>query len=172
MKHIRTLTVGATTLVVLGGGLLGWHVYLDRTEYRPPAVSLSHGECEGTLDDPGFAALLGATPRVFVDTDFRTGTTDLKPRLRCSVQGQGERRVLAYAFNTDEATVTAPGEATFTCTLNGKAELYWAALRPDRQFPQADLPAPDRRDALLTGFARKAAGKLGCANGAESFTIT
>ncbi|MFF2143579.1 hypothetical protein [Kitasatospora sp. NPDC058190] len=158
------------TVLALGGGLLGWHLYLDRTEYRPSAVSLSHGECEGTLGDPGIAAMLGHTPRVFVETGLHIPDRGIKPSLRCTVEGQGGRTLYALAVSVDRPTDLEDGQATFNCTLKGKAEPYRASLRVGR-LPQADTPARVRADELVTGFAARAAEKLGCANGAESLTV-
>ncbi|WBP87747.1 hypothetical protein [Kitasatospora cathayae] len=171
MTRTGPLTAGATALLLLGGGLLGWHLYLDHTEYRPPAVALSHGECQGTLDDPGITALLGSTPRVFVDTGVRPATPDLKPGLVCTVQGQGQRLLFASVLSAGDANGTEDGEAAFGCTLNGKAEPYRARLRVDRNFPPTAIPDQEHRAELVTGFAKRAAEKLGCANGAESLTV-
>ncbi|MFJ6379991.1 hypothetical protein ACIQI7_08305 [Kitasatospora sp. NPDC092039] len=169
MKRFRLVIAGSTALL-LGGGLLGWHVYLDRTGYRPPAVNLSHGECRGTLDAPGFAALLGHTPRVFVETGFRVPARDGVPGLDCRVEGQGGRVLQVMAAGAAYPGNGLDGEVSFGCTLNGKNEPYRAALRFSPDFPSADRPDQVHVTELLTGFAVRAAQELGCANGAESVT--
>ncbi|MET8629262.1 hypothetical protein ABZW30_36945 [Kitasatospora sp. NPDC004669] len=105
-----------------------------------------------------------------METGLHIPDRGVKPSLRCTVEGQGGRTLYAPAVSVDFATDREAGQATFNCTLLGKAEPYRAALRVGR-FPQADVPARERADELVTGFAERAAVKLGCANGAESLTV-
>ncbi|MFE4971002.1 hypothetical protein ACFRAR_02650 [Kitasatospora sp. NPDC056651] len=168
MKRFRLVIAGSTALL-LGGGLLGWHVYLDQSRYRPPAVALSHGECRGTLDAPGFSALLGHTPRVFVETGFRPSTRDTTPGMDCRIEGQGGRVLQVMANSATYPGNGLDGEVAFGCTLNDKVEPYRAALRFGK-VPSADIPDRKHVTELLTGFAQRAAQELGCAGGAESVT--
>nr|BFD92505.1 hypothetical protein KitaXyl93_38650 [Kitasatospora sp. Xyl93] len=170
VKHPRALTAGGTALL-LGGGLLGWHVYLDRTEYRPPAVSLSHGECRGLLDDPGIAGLLGRAPRVHATTEYRPATDGTKPSLRCRISGADGRTLTADA---EPGTVGAGGDglgaAAFGCAVNGRTEPYRAVLRITGKdgAPLPDGPGRERMGRLASGFAQRAAERqLGCTGGAE-----
>ncbi|MEU9076941.1 hypothetical protein ACFYUY_29505 [Kitasatospora sp. NPDC004745] len=172
MRHPRPLTAGLTALL-LGGGLLGWHAYLDRTGYRPPAVSLSHDECRGALADPGVAELLGRTPRVFANTRYLAPQPDSRPVLDCDVTGQGGRTL--FASVTDGAggiSGDGIGVAVFGCTLNGRTEPYQAVLRlTEDGVRPAGGPGRERMGELVTGFAERAAATFGCAGGAGSLTV-
>ncbi|MFI2608083.1 hypothetical protein [Kitasatospora sp. NPDC018619] len=170
MRRPRALAAGGTALL-LGAGLLGWHVYLDRTAYRPPAVALSHGECRGLLDDPGIAALLGRAPRVFATTEYLPAADGAKPSLHCRISGEDGRSLTADAGTTAVGTGGAGvGAASFGCSLNGRTELYLAVLRVTGKDGAAfaDGPGRARMGELAGGFARRAAERqLGCAGGAE-----
>ncbi|WP_153882793.1 hypothetical protein [Streptomyces sp. CB01881] len=87
-------------LVLLGGGLAGWHAYLDAAADHPPAVSLSHGECRGALADERIGRLLGAARTVRVESDYRPAEAGRPPRLRCFAAGQGEH---ALSFEVEAA---------------------------------------------------------------------
>ncbi|MFJ5119653.1 hypothetical protein [Kitasatospora sp. NPDC088548] len=114
------LAVPAALLLVLGGGLFGWHRHLDAVEDRPPAVDLSHGECRGALDGPGFTGLLGATHRVRVETQYRPGDAKSATVLACVVTGPGGRTL----------TVTARGAATEAERDRDEAASARADFRP------------------------------------------
>ncbi|MFJ9693738.1 hypothetical protein [Kitasatospora sp. NPDC101183] len=167
MKHPRTVVAGVTALA-LGGGLLGWHVYLDRTSYRPAAVQLGHGECLGLLDDPSLPDLLGGQPRVRVRTDHRdTGS----PTVTCSVTGAGGRRLTAEASpGPARRGGDGVGSASFVC---GDAR-YHALVRltgpDDRLLP--DGPDSSRMAELARDFARRAAERpLHCPGGPEGLAV-
>ncbi|MEV8322363.1 hypothetical protein [Kitasatospora sp. NPDC056731] len=173
MKHSGPLIAGGTALL-LGSGLLGWHLYLDHTEYRPPAVELSHGECKGALADPDVAELLGGTPRVFVSTRYRSAQPNSPAALDCTLTGE-RGRVLLAAVTKGSAAASGDnaGAVAFTCTLNGTTTPYRASLRlTDKTLHATDSPSPARMGELATGFARRTAETFGCANGAESLTTS
>lgn len=174
MKHPRALIAGGAALL-LGGGLLGWHVYLDRTSYRPPAVTLSHGECRGLLDDPGVAEVLGGAPRVFVRTDYRTADERNPASVRCSVNGEDGRLLTAEAaFGVAPRGGDSAGAVSFECTLDGKRTGYRAVVTLTGKDGKvlADGPGRARMNGLARGFAERAAGKqLGCAGGAEQLDV-
>ncbi|CAM5583094.1 hypothetical protein BOQ63_002530 (plasmid) [Streptomyces viridifaciens] len=171
MRHPRALIAGGAALL-LGAGLLGWHVYLDQTSYRPPAVTLSHGECRGLLDDPGVAEVLGGAPRVSVRTDYRTADETNPASVRCSVNGEDGRLLTAEAaFGAVLPGGNSAGAIGFACTLDGKPTGYRAVVTLTGKDGKvlADGPGRARMNELARGFAERAAGKqLGCAGGAES----
>ncbi|MFE7527249.1 hypothetical protein ACFU7Y_16220 [Kitasatospora sp. NPDC057542] len=170
MKRSQALLAGGTALL-LGGGLLGWHLYLDHTEYRPPAVALSHGECRGLLDDPGIAELLGRAPRVFATTEYVPATAEAKPSLHCRISGEDGRSLAADAeFGDVRSGGDSLGAAAFGCSVNGRTEVYRAVLRitAKGRKPFPDGPGRERMGELASGFAKRAAEQqLGCAGGAE-----
>jgi hypothetical protein len=186
--------VAAAVLLVLGGGLFGWHQYLDADEARPPAVSLSHGECQGLLDDPRFGATLSSARTVSV----RSQSTRVQPsdslNLSCSVRGQG-RRTLAVttagwasdAERIHEEGLRVPqdflafpqGEADahvavvrFTCVTKSPTDgtertwYYLATLNlTDSGDKSYQGPGGATTAELVVAFARRAAAKpLGCTN--------
>ncbi|MFE4396191.1 MULTISPECIES: hypothetical protein [Streptomycetaceae] len=174
MKHPRALIAGGSALL-LGGGLLGWHLYLDHTAYRPPAVALSHGECRGLLDDPAVTGLLGGAPRVFVETTYRAATPDAPASVRCSVNGGDGRLLTAEAsFGGVLSGGDSLGAVGFECTVDGRRTGYRAVLRltgkDGKLLP--DGPGRKRMGEAARGFAERAAGQqLGCAGGAERLDV-
>ncbi|MBD0674090.1 hypothetical protein [Streptomyces sp. CBMA156] len=173
MKHPRALTAGGAALL-LGGGLLGWHLYLDHTAYRPPAVALSHGECLGLLDDPDVTALLGGAPRVYVQTDHRTADATAPASVRCSVNGEGGLLLTAEASVGAELTGgDSRGAANFDCVLDGRSTGYRAVVRLTGKDGRAlaDEPGRRRMGRLAGGFAERAGKQLGCAGGAERLDV-
>ncbi|WP_406200940.1 hypothetical protein OH807_20610 [Kitasatospora sp. NBC_01560] len=167
-RSALTAAGAAGVVVLLGGGLLGWHHHLDATEHRPPAVSLANGECRGALADPGFAGLLGATGRVRVDTQYRPADEKQGPVLLCVVYGAGHR-VLTVAALGPGTDAPAPGgtvgTARFGCATAGRTEPYTVTVR---LTGSNDTPGAARMTALADTFARAAAGPgaLACAAGA------
>ncbi|MGW3073672.1 MULTISPECIES: hypothetical protein [unclassified Kitasatospora] len=174
MRHPRALTAGGAALL-LGGGLLGWHLYLDHTSYRPPAVTLSHGECRGLLDDPDVARVLGGAPRVYVRTDYRTADETNPASVRCSVNGEDGRLLTAEAsFGVVLPGGDSAGAVDFECTLDGKRTGYRAVVTLTGKDGKAvaDGPGRERMGRIAGGFAERAAGKqLGCAGGAERLQV-
>ncbi|MFJ6769685.1 hypothetical protein ACIQOV_01660 [Kitasatospora sp. NPDC091257] len=174
MKRSQALLAGGTALL-LGGGLLGWHLYLDHGAYRPPAVSLSHGECRGLLDDPAVAELLGRAPRVFAVTEYTSATAEVKPSLHCRISGEDGRSLTADAeFGDVRSGGDTLGAAAFGCSVNGRTEAYRAVLRitvkDGGHLP--DGPGRKRMGELAGGFAERAAERqLGCAGGAERLEV-
>ncbi|MCG6494822.1 hypothetical protein [Kitasatospora sp. A2-31] len=168
-SELSPALVTAGLIVLLGGGLLGWHRYLDASEHRPPAVDLAHGECMSTLADPAFAGLLGATQRVRLDTQYRPGDDKSGPVLICVVQGGGGRTLTASALGLADGA-PAPGDtvgtARFDCGPAGRTRPYLATVRltGDTDHPVAG-PGATRMAELAAVFARAAAGTqaLDCA---------
>ncbi|MEU3570994.1 hypothetical protein AB0E96_21620 [Kitasatospora sp. NPDC036755] len=173
MKHPRALVAGGAALL-LGGGLFGWHLYLDHTSYRPPAVALSHGECRGLLDDPAVPGVLGGAPRVYVRTDFRAATGTEPASVRCSVNGEGGRLLTVEAgFGVVlSGAGGSAGAVDFQCALDGRSTGFRAVARLTGKDGKAlaDGPGRERMGGLAKGFAERAASALGCANGAEAVT--
>ncbi|MGW3039807.1 hypothetical protein ACWC9T_07070 [Kitasatospora sp. NPDC001159] len=174
MRHPRAVIAGGAALV-LGGGLLGWHVYLDHTAYRPPAVTLSHGECLGLLDDPEVAELLGGAPRVYAETDYRTANGTTTPSVRCSVNGKGGRLLIAeVSSGYVRSGGDSVGAVSFGCSLDGRGSGYRAVVKlTDKNGALfEDGPGRERMGELASGFAKRAAEKqLGCADGAEQLDV-
>ncbi|MFJ9844347.1 hypothetical protein ACIRYZ_28610 [Kitasatospora sp. NPDC101155] len=181
-------------MLVLGAGLIGWHRHLDQGVKHPPAVDLSHGECRGTLDDPRFAASLGSTRQVRVDTTFLAGRTHLPDLLACSVDGEHQRdlsvRVDGASDEKDQTTLErkeVPEDAQafpggegddraavvrFTCVAGSPTDgtqrtWYYVATAAVQNARGNSDPAPGRQKTaeLAVAFAHRAAEKaLGCTN--------
>ncbi|MEY9943256.1 hypothetical protein [Kitasatospora sp. GAS1066B] len=184
----------AAVPLVLAGGLFGWHQYLDAHEARPPAVSLSHGECQGLLDDPRFGATLGSARTVSVHSQSTKGQPSDPLSLSCSVQGSGRRTltVTAAGWATDPERVheeygQAPsdflkfpdgegdarvGVVRFTCVTKSPADgteqtwYYLATLNlKDPGDKSYQGPGGPTTAELVVAFARQAATKpLACTN--------
>ncbi|GAB2691779.1 hypothetical protein [Kitasatospora kifunensis] len=191
---VRRAGAVAAVPLILGGGLFGWHQYLDADETRPPAVSLSHGECQGLLDDPRFGATLGAARTVSVHSQSIQAQSTDPLTLSCSVQGAGRRTltVTAAGWATDPERVheeygQAPrdflsfpeGEADahvgvvrFTCVTKSPADgtertrYYLATLSlTDSGDKSYQGPGGATTAELVVAFARRAAAKpLACTN--------
>ncbi|WP_316522017.1 hypothetical protein [Kitasatospora brasiliensis] len=174
MKHPRAVIAGGAALL-LGGGLLGWHLYLDHTAYRPPTVALTHGECGGLLDGPEVAKVLGGAPRVYVHTEFRKADETTPASIRCSVNGEDGRLLIAEAsFGGVRAGGDSLGAAEFQCTLDGKGTGYRAVVELNGANGQllADGPGRELMGKVAGGFAERAARtRLGCTGGAEQLTV-
>ncbi|MFI9159345.1 hypothetical protein [Kitasatospora aureofaciens] len=194
VKGLRWTAGSAAVVVVLGGSLFGWHRHLDRGVQYPPAVDLSHGECRGTLDDPRFAATLGSTRQVRVDTTFIAGGSTLPDILSCFVEGEHRRdlsvRVSGAGDEQDRSTLErkdVPADAQsfpageagdgaavvrFTCVTRSGADgkeltWYYTATAAVQNAGGNSDPAPGRQKTaeLAVAFAHRAAEKaLGCTN--------
>ncbi|MEU8924286.1 hypothetical protein AB0D10_25655 [Kitasatospora sp. NPDC048545] len=194
MNRLRWAAGAAAVVVGLGAGLYGWHRHLDQGVQHPPAVDLSHGECRGTLGDPRFAASLGSTRQVRVDTTFIPGGSTLPDLLSCFVDGEHRRdlsvRVSGAGDEQGRTTLErkdVPADAQsfpggeagdraavvrFTCVTRSGADgtertWYYAATAAVQNAQGNSDPAPGRQKTaeLAVAFAHRAAEKaLGCTN--------